>query len=195
MGERPPSAGMYAVRPARLCVAGGTPCGDCPYRRDAPLGHWSPEEFIELERSDMDPTSPMYGCHKKDGTLCRGWLMDQRERDVPNLSLRMQMGMVRGFREVIASVHCPVPRWPSIRVMAQANGVADMTLHGLAERVASSRECDDVDPDDPRSMLAAAEAWSEVASGLSDHVLLDHWWQIKLAMDEAPPEDEGALPE
>lgn len=163
-------------------VGGRTPCGDCPYRRDAPLGKWDPREFVELEKSDMDLASPMYGCHKKDGTLCRGWVIDQRERDMPNVTLRFHVAMVPDMRAEVAAVRCPVPRWPSIRVMAQANGVADMTLWGHAERVALAREGDGAGD--------AFEAWSRLAASLPDHVIFDHWQRLKEAMWEG--QDDGA---
>ncbi len=161
-------------------VGGKTPCGDCPYRRDAPLGKWDPQEFLDLEASDMDIASPMYGCHKKDGTLCRGWVIDQRERDIPNVELRFHLACVPGMSDEVRDVRCPVPRWPSIRVMAQANGVEDRTLGGYAERVAMARES----PDAERHF----EGWSRLASALPDHVIFDHWQRLKESMWE---DDEG----
>lgn len=71
-----------------------SPCGSCPYRVDAPLALWSPEEFILLKENDH-PHGSTFGCH---GTLkkpeeerepCVGWLLDQRVRNTPNITLRI----------------------------------------------------------------------------------------------------------
>jgi hypothetical protein len=52
-----------------------TPCKSCPYRKDAVLRLWAKEEFERLLESDSDYFGVTYGCHKKNGSICVGWLM------------------------------------------------------------------------------------------------------------------------
>lgn len=52
-------------------------CIDCPYRRDAPSGLWSAEEYDKLPLYDREfPVQPRaaFGCHKQTGALCAGWV-------------------------------------------------------------------------------------------------------------------------
>jgi hypothetical protein len=71
------------------------PCASCPYRRDARLEFWHPTEFLNLLSSERDQMGTVFGCHEgvklhpKERSLCIGWLIDQRERGVPSIRLRM----------------------------------------------------------------------------------------------------------
>lgn len=52
------------------------PCNDCPYRKDAPLQKWAKEEFEDLAKNENEKQAfRSYGCHKKNGSYCIGWLV------------------------------------------------------------------------------------------------------------------------
>jgi hypothetical protein len=56
---------------------------------------WAPIEFAQLAKAAADPMGSTFGCHKDTGKLrpaiCRGYLVDQKRRDVPSIRLRLQM--------------------------------------------------------------------------------------------------------
>lgn len=66
------------------------PCGSCPYRRDAPSGVWSAEEYEKLPLYD-GPTGEqamsVFMCHQQDGCLCAGWVGTHDMEE--NLALRL----------------------------------------------------------------------------------------------------------
>lgn len=72
------------------------PCASCPYRRHAPSGVWSREEYEKLPRYDGDipeqESSRLFMCHLQDGCLCSGWL---GHRD-PNELLAIRIALVQG---------------------------------------------------------------------------------------------------
>ena len=67
------------------------PCGTCPYSRLTPVGVWSETEYRDLLASDRDQIGKVYGCHLADGTVCRGWLADQKRRGLPSIALRLAL--------------------------------------------------------------------------------------------------------
>lgn len=109
------------------------PCACCPYRKDAPLRHWDRAEFVDLLAADADPMNgAVYGCHNhgklppEERGVCVGWLINQRERDLPSIKLRLALhfggdGAVAQLKEA----HAPegVALYPSIKAMCRANGV------------------------------------------------------------------------
>ena len=98
-----------------------SPCANCPYRTDAPLQLWDAAEFRDLLAKDSDYMGTTYGCHKKDGKACTGWLMDQDRRGFPSIMLRLSLtraGVTRVFLDTLKS---RAPLYPSIRAMAHAN--------------------------------------------------------------------------
>lgn len=76
-----------------------TPCGNCPFRKDAPLAYWHPSMYTMLadqEQREADIASAhVFACHKDrhgppdEQEYCVGWLLNQRARGVPNLALRL----------------------------------------------------------------------------------------------------------
>ena len=72
-----------------------SPCGSCPYRKDAPLGLWHPSEFDNLALTERDTFGSVFACHatakKPEHSVCAGWLLSQREAGVPSLALRMRL--------------------------------------------------------------------------------------------------------
>lgn len=74
-----------------------TPCSSCPYRKDAPVGHWGAGHFADLLANDKEIIAPVYGCHKNDGHVCRGYLIDQVKRDYPNKAMLITMSKADVF--------------------------------------------------------------------------------------------------
>ena len=85
-----------------------TPCKSCPYRRDAPLGFWAWDEFVNLEFQDSDPVNGhTFGCHgtKSDPDVCAGWLLDQKRRGLPSIQLRLHLMTNEEARECLEQVN------------------------------------------------------------------------------------------
>jgi hypothetical protein len=100
---------------------GTTPCKDCPYRKDAPLQKWDKAEFSDLLEKDMDFMGALYNCHKKDGSVCKGWLIDQDKRNFPSIMLRIKLSREGITREYLDKLNSNAPLYPSIRAMIKAN--------------------------------------------------------------------------
>ena len=57
-------------------------CSNCPWRVDAPRGHWDPQHFVDIWRNCQDDGLHVMLCHKanalpeeKRGSLpCQGWI-------------------------------------------------------------------------------------------------------------------------
>lgn len=104
------------------------PCASCPYRTDAPLELWSPEEFLDLLRNDRSQFGTLYGCHKyrkrsNEAQVCVGWLINQRERNVPSMMLRMTLMSNPQALACYNESESPVPLYDSIEDMCIENGV------------------------------------------------------------------------
>lgn len=107
------------------------PCTSCPYRKDAPIGLWDPVEFQNLLRQDADEMGgAVFQCHgeikkeSKDRKLCVGWLLDQRERGVPSIQLRIRlMTSSTALAEFEGASGEGIEIYPSIRAMCLVNGV------------------------------------------------------------------------
>lgn len=78
------------------------PCGNCPFRKQATLAHWHPNEYIMLKdmqrkEGDFEPGRGVFGCHKDsekkpaDREMCIGWLIHQRDEGVPSIALRIRL--------------------------------------------------------------------------------------------------------
>jgi hypothetical protein len=70
------------------------PCSSCPYRKDVPPETWAPAEFENLLAQDSSQFGALFGCHATRKTVpqvCGGWLLDQKRRGLPCLSLRLAM--------------------------------------------------------------------------------------------------------
>ena len=102
------------------------PCGNCPFRKEAPLAHWHPEEYLmlsRLERTEGDfSTSATFGCHKDvnepppEREPCVGWLLHQRENGVPSIQLRLKLAMVP---EALAQFNESEPAGPQYETIAE----------------------------------------------------------------------------
>ena len=69
---------MTAVETTKL----RRPCENCPWRVDAPRGHWDPQHFVDIWRNCQDDGTNIMLCHKS-GALpeekraevpCQGWI-------------------------------------------------------------------------------------------------------------------------
>lgn len=49
------------------------PCGDCPWRKDATLGHWHRDHFVNIATECRGDGLHTMGCHKGGGRICAGW--------------------------------------------------------------------------------------------------------------------------
>lgn len=98
-----------------------SPCNNCPYRKDAPLQHWSIDEFKDLIAKDSSYMGATYGCHKNDGKLCTGFVMDQDKRGVPSIALRIKFGRDGTGIADLDTLKCKSKLFKSIKEMAGAN--------------------------------------------------------------------------
>lgn len=101
--------------------SGNTPCKSCPYRKDAPLQLWDKVEFEQLLENDKKILGGSYLCHKKDGSCCKGWLIDQDKRNFPSIKLRILLSENNVSREYLNGIHSSVEMFESIEQMSVAN--------------------------------------------------------------------------
>lgn len=97
------------------------PCNNCPYRKDAPLRHWSVEEYKDLLEKEQDVMGAVYGCHKNNGSVCVDWLMKQDDAGLPSIRLRLALSKEGVTREYMDKLHSPSPLFDSVEEMAKAN--------------------------------------------------------------------------
>lgn len=58
------------------------PCENCPWRVDAPRGHWDPQHFVEIWQGCQDDGTHVMLCHKskalpkkdRGDVPCQGWI-------------------------------------------------------------------------------------------------------------------------
>lgn len=106
------------------------PCENCPYRMDAPRGHWSREEFQKVLESEADYFGTVFACHKQidlprsQRGFCAGWLLNQKQRNIPSIALRMVLIRDESAREALEKVSAAGLRmFRSVAAMCRANGV------------------------------------------------------------------------
>lgn len=104
------------------------PCANCPYRTDAPRALWDREEFRRLleTETEEDPAAgaalgAVYACHKQNGSICVGWLMDQDRRHLPSIRLRMALLQEEVGAGYLDRLRSPAPLYPSVQAMVRAN--------------------------------------------------------------------------
>ena len=106
-----------------------TPCKSCPYRRDSKRGLWHPTEFVNLLRNDHQ-WGAVFGCHEfnkrppAEHRPCAGWLLDQQQRGLPNLNLRILLLRDPTARACFAALSSAgLKLYRTIKSMCRANGV------------------------------------------------------------------------
>lgn len=100
------------------------PCKNCPYRKDAPLKLWHKAEFENLlkeERTENVMGSKIFACHKKDESVCVGWLINQRDRNFPSINLRLVLIKKRINYSYTEGLKSPVQLYQTIEEMILAN--------------------------------------------------------------------------
>ncbi len=97
------------------------PCATCPYQKSAKLQLWNKSEFVRLLEMEKDFMGTIYGCHKKDGSVCRGWLIDQDKRNFPSLSLRISLSKNNVNRKYLDSLQSEEPLFDTVEEMCLTN--------------------------------------------------------------------------
>ncbi len=103
------------------------PCKTCPYRKDAKLGVWHPDMFIKLLRHDASEYGALYECHQtgalpsEERQMCIGWLLDQKKRGLPSITLRMHLHGSTGAQDLIDRCTSGGHRLYSLKAMCKAN--------------------------------------------------------------------------
>jgi hypothetical protein len=98
--------------------SGTSPCGNCPYRKDAKLALWDKIEFENLLKADKDY---MGKCHKNNGSCCKGWLINQDKRNFPSIALRLSLSKASISRKYLDKLNCDTEMFDTIEEMAIAN--------------------------------------------------------------------------
>lgn len=97
------------------------PCSNCPYRTDAPLKHWHKEEFQKVLDAENDYLGKTFLCHKKNGSMCIGWLMKQAENNLPSIMLRISLSKHNVDSTYLDSLYSPAPLYKDVKAMIKAN--------------------------------------------------------------------------
>lgn len=98
-----------------------TPCGNCPYRKDAPLAHWHIEEFQKVLDAEKSQCGSVFLCHKQNGSICVGFLINQIERNLPSIALRLALSNHGVDRHYLDSISCKSEMFESVEEMCAAN--------------------------------------------------------------------------
>jgi hypothetical protein len=92
------------------------PCGNCPWRRDAPAGEFPAERYERLRTTIGSPgheaglNAPIFACHKTEpgrDRACAGWLA---VAGIDHLGIRLAVTLGR----LPASVMRPGDDWPEL---------------------------------------------------------------------------------
>lgn len=97
------------------------PCGNCPYRTDAPLQLWDKYEFEKLLKTETEFMGAIYNCHKDNGSVCIGWLMKQDENRFPSIRLRIALSKHKVTRKYLNKLNSPFPLYKDVKEMIAAN--------------------------------------------------------------------------
>jgi hypothetical protein len=96
-----------------------SPCEECPWRRDVPIGAFPAEAYRHSARTAYDMSSHVFSCHMSGAerlATCAGFLLKGAGH---NLSVRMARSEGRCL-----DVSSDAPLYDNYREMAMANGVA-----------------------------------------------------------------------
>lgn len=97
------------------------PCGNCPYRTDAPLQLWDKAEFKKLLEKEHDYLGAVYHCHKNNGSICVGWMIKQYEANFPSIALRLAFSKHNVPKAYFDSLSSPAPLYKDVAAMIKAN--------------------------------------------------------------------------
>ncbi len=102
-------------------IKGTKPCDSCPYLKATSLGYWDRAEFKGLLSEDKSQFGKIYGCHKKDDTICRGWLINQENRGLPNINLRLSLLRQNISRDYLDTLIFDSTIYSTVEEMSEAN--------------------------------------------------------------------------
>lgn len=104
------------------------PCGNCPWRRDAPREFWDPSHFQAIAVQCRDDGISVMGCHKGGGRVCAGWLGVVGYESIGARIQAMHGGprpedvdmsgldMFAGYEDMLEANRVPVPPRNAVRV-------------------------------------------------------------------------------
>ena len=110
------------------------PCANCPWRIDAPRGHWDPQHFRDIWRNCQDDGLSQMQCHKSTLTVplpCQGWARVVGY-DAIGVRLAVMRGMLR--RAEVADRDGP-PLFSSFAAMLRANRVPHPSRNRFTRRL------------------------------------------------------------
>lgn len=99
------------------------PCANCPWRRDAPRGHWDPDHFRSIWHNCQDDGLALMLCHKTatrevaPDTPCAGAVL---VLGFQSIGIRLAAG---AGRVVLSEYVSRVPLFADMAEMLRANGV------------------------------------------------------------------------
>lgn len=102
------------------------PCNNCPWRVDAPRGHWHPDHFVDIWRNCQDDGLHVMACHKSTALpagapmlVCQGWA-----RVLGTDAIGVRLALVRGTLTPDEVSDADGPElFPTFRAMLRANGI------------------------------------------------------------------------
>ena len=98
-----------------------TPCGNCPYRKDSQTQYWAIEEFQKVLTAEKDLLGSVFMCHKNNGSICVGFLMNQDKRNHPSIALRISLSKHAVDRDYLDNLFCKSEMYETIEEMCEAN--------------------------------------------------------------------------
>jgi hypothetical protein len=106
-----------------------TPCAECPWRKDRPVGAFPVEAYRHSARTAYDMSSSVFSCHMSGSDkpqFCAGALLSTGAAH--NMSLRLHAMWGHDWTDITSDVAL----YGSYREMAEANGVdkSDPCLKG-----------------------------------------------------------------
>jgi hypothetical protein len=114
------------------------PCGNCPFRRSAPLAYWHPSQYTmlaEIAAGEGMLGDRTFGCHKDRGKpkkeigSCVGWLLDQRKRGIPCLTLRIELAIEPRYAEQMIEITGEEDCYDSIDEVVELNLARDREIN------------------------------------------------------------------
>jgi hypothetical protein len=97
-----------------------SPCPECPWRTDVPVGKFPPERFLALAPTAYDMSATQFACHmSQEGREqgCAGFVLRGADH---NLGFRLAARHGKLDPDAVRSDH---PLYRDYREMAEANGV------------------------------------------------------------------------
>lgn len=99
------------------------PCGDCPWRKDAPRGVWSKERWRSLAATCRGDGMAIFACHNtppENPAICAGWAAVEGD-GAPGVRLALFLGL---FDPTVLSTR-GLTLFDSFDEMLSANGITD----------------------------------------------------------------------